>query len=109
VTLAEVLDAEVAQLDGVERRAVGGGIEWAADSIMFAALAGDTAEFRLSPVVAAAARDTPDAGPSGRGGEWVAFSPPLLDRFALDRAVAWFGSAYRTAAGAKSRESERPR
>jgi hypothetical protein len=70
---------------------------------------GGVAEFRLSPTIAAAARNTPNAGPSSRGGEWVAFSPPQLDRYALDRAVAWFGSAYRTAAGATGQESKRPR
>ena len=109
MTIAEVLDAEAAELHGVEWRTAGGGIEWVADGVTFAALAGDTAEFRLSPAVAAAARGTPDAGASGRGADWVAFSPPRLDRYAQDRAVAWFGSAYRTAACGKSRESERPR
>jgi hypothetical protein len=109
VSIAEALDVEAAEFDGVERRAVADGIVWVADGVMFAALAGDTAEFRLNPVVAAAARDTPDAAASGRGADWVAFSPPQLDRYARDRAVAWFGSAYRTAAGGKSRESERPR
>ena len=109
MTIAEVLDAEAGQLHGVERRAIGGGVEWLADGVAFAALAGEIAEFRLSPVVAAAARATPDAGASGRGDQWVAFNPPQLDRYALDRAVAWFGSAYRAAASGKSRESERPR
>ena len=109
MTIAEALDAEAAARDGVERRNIGGVVEWAAGGVTFAGAAGDTAEFRLSPVVADAARDTPDAGPSDRGGEWVAFSPPELDRYALDRAIAWFGSAYRTAARATGQESKRPR
>ena len=109
MTIAEALDAEAAELDGVERRTVGGGIEWAAGGVTFATLAGDTAEFRLSPVVAAAARGTPHAGPSGRGDQWVAFSPPELDRYSQDRAVAWFGSAYRSAVVGTSQESKRPR
>jgi hypothetical protein len=109
VTIAEALDAEAAELDGVERRASSGGIEWAAAGVTFAALAGDIAEFRLSPVVASAARGTPDAGPSVRGNQWVAFSPPALDRYARDRAVAWFGSAYRAAVAGKGPESKRPR
>jgi hypothetical protein len=108
VTIAEVLDAEAAELEGVQRRTVGGGIEWAAGLVTFAALAGNTAEFRLNPVVAAAARGTPDAGGSGRGDQWVAFSPPERDRYAQDRAVAWFASALRSAVGA-SQESKRPR
>jgi len=109
VTLVEAIDEAAAGVDGVERRTVDGAMEWAAGGVMFAALAGDTAEFRLSPVVAAAARATPDAGASARGADWVAFSPGELDRYALDRAVAWFGSAYRTAMAGKSQESKRPR
>jgi hypothetical protein len=109
VTIAEALDAEAAELDGVERRNVPAGIEWAVGAVTFAALGGDTAEFRLSEVVAAAACDTPDAGLSGRGPEWVEFRPGELNRYALDRAIAWFGSAYRTAAGATHQESKRPR
>jgi hypothetical protein len=109
VTIAEALDEAAAGLDGVERRTGDGGIEWAAAGVTFAALAGGTAEFRLSPVVAAAARATPDAGASARGADWVAFSPGELDRYALDRAVAWFGSAYRNTLAATSQESKRPR
>ena len=109
MTIAEALDAEAARLDGVERRTVGGGIEWAAAGAMFAALAGDVAEFRLTPVVAAAARGTPNAGASSRGDQWVAFSPGELDRYAQDRAVAWFGSAYRSAVAGQGQESKRPR
>jgi hypothetical protein len=100
VTIGEVLEAAAAGLDGVERRSAGDGIEWATGGIAFAAVAGSAAEFRLSQAIAAAARATPDAGPSARGADWVAFSPSELDRYSLDRAVAWFGSAYRNAARA---------
>lgn len=109
MTLAEALHAEGAKLHGAERRIVSGVIDWTAGGITFAAVAGDTAEFRLSPVVAAAARATPGAGGSARGADWVAFSPPQLDRYSLDRAVAWFGSAYRHATRAQAHESKRPR
>ena len=101
MTIAEALDAQAAELGGVERRTVGEVIEWDAGGVTFAALAGDAAEFRLGPAVAAAARGTPDTGPSGRGPDWVAFRPTELDRYARDRAMAWFGSAWR--------ESKRPR
>jgi hypothetical protein len=101
VTLAEALDAEAAGLEGVERRTTGDTIEWRAGGLTFAAASGDVAEFRLSPAVAAAARATPDSGSSSRGPEWVRFSPPDFDRYARDRAVAWFGSGWR--------ESKRPR
>jgi hypothetical protein len=55
------------------------------------------AEFRLDPPVAAAALRTPDTGPSRRGEGWVRFRPDVLDHHALDRAEAWFGSAWRRA------------
>jgi hypothetical protein len=109
VTIAKALDAEAEHVDGVARRTVGGAIEWAARGMTFAALAGNTAEFRLSRVVAGAARATPDAGTSPRGADWVAFTPRELDRYAQDRAVAWFRSAYRTATQGSRLESKRPR
>ena len=56
-----------------------------------------SAEFRLRPDVASAAVRTPDVGASDRGPEWVTFSPPSLDRFALDRLTAWFEFAWRHA------------
>jgi hypothetical protein len=109
MTIAEALDAEAPAFEGVERRTAGDALEWVAAGVTFAAVAGSSAEFRLSPAVAAAARDTPDAAASARGREWVAFSPAQLDRYALDRAIAWFGSAYRAAADASRQESKRPR
>jgi hypothetical protein len=98
VTIGEALEAAASGLKGVERRTVSGGTEWATGGAVFAAVGGDTAEFRLDPVVGRAALATPDAGPSSRGPDWVAFGPAQLDRFAIDRAAAWFGSAYRRAA-----------
>jgi hypothetical protein len=56
-------------------------------------------EFRLDPIVARAALGTPDTSASSRGPEWVAFSPAELDRFAVDRALAWLGAAHRRASG----------
>ena len=55
------------------------------------------ASFRLDPAVAAAARRTPDTGPSVRGPEWVRFFPPAVDPHGADRARAWFESAARRA------------
>jgi hypothetical protein len=111
VTIGEALEEAAAGLDGVERRNAGAGVEWTVAGVLFAAVEGDTAEFRLDPTVGRAALGTPDVVVSGRGGEWVAFTPPEVDRFARDRAVAWFGSAYRRAAApsAARRESGRPR
>jgi hypothetical protein len=61
---------------------------------------GSVAEFRLDPAVASAATRTPDAASSERGPDWVRFAPAELDQHAVDRAVAWLGSAARRAGGA---------
>jgi hypothetical protein len=98
-TLAEALDDEAAAIDGLERRATGDrGVEWAVGDVVFAALTGRRAEFGLSPAVAAAALRTPDTAPSARGAGWVAFEPVEVDGYALDRAIAWLGSAARRVA-----------
>jgi hypothetical protein len=111
VTIGEALEDAAAGLNGVERREAGATVEWTAAGVVFAVATADTTEFRLDPIVAHAALGTPDAGPSARGPEWVAFSPSQLDRYARDRAVAWFGSAWRRASPppAVRRESRRPR
>jgi len=105
MTLADLLDEAGSTVGRVDRRAASGGIEFLVDGRPFAALAGDTVEFRLEAVVGRAALGTPDVTPSPRGAEWVAFRPPELDRFAADRATAWFLSAWRRAQGG----IERPR
>lgn len=75
---------------------------WASGDTVFATLdeTGATAAFRLDPVLAAAARRTPDTTTSGLGSEWVVFSPVVVDGHAADRARAWFAAAHRRAAGA---------
>jgi hypothetical protein len=94
-TLAAALEAEAAELGGLETAVTAGATEWRLGGVAFAALAGDVAEFRLSPPVAAAALRTPGTAPSGRGVGWIAFQPSPVDGHALDRAVAWLGSAWR--------------
>jgi len=98
MTLAAALDDASAEIDGLSRRTTASGVEWLAGPTLFAALSGSTAEFRLDPVVAAAALGTADTAASARGADWVAFTPTEIDRFALDRAIAWFASAARRAA-----------
>jgi hypothetical protein len=88
------------RLGDVSQRAVGQTIEYRRHDQLFAVLDEDALELRLHPEVADAARRTPATGASGRGAEWVRFSPPALDRHALDRVEAWFTSAWR-AAGTK--------
>jgi hypothetical protein len=89
--------AGMAESLGVDPIEGDGTTEWQAGGTVFAAVSGSTAEFRLAPAVAEAARRTDDAGTSPRGPEWVAFRPPKLDDRAADRATAWFASAHRRA------------
>lgn len=63
----------------------------------FAAVGERGVEVRLHPEVAEAARRTSHTTPSGRGPDWIRFEPPSVDRFVLDRARAWFLSAWRAA------------
>jgi hypothetical protein len=97
LTLAEVLAAAADGLAGVTARTSDELTTCSAGPSVFATLAGDRAEFRLDPMVATAALRTPDTGPSSRGGDWLAFAPPILDDHAVDRAEAWFLSAHRRA------------
>jgi hypothetical protein len=97
VTIHELLEEVADDLDDVEAVGVAGGTEWRRGSRPFAAATDDAAEFRLDPLVARAALRTPDTGPATRGIDWVRFAPAELDEPALDRAVAWFTSAWRLA------------
>jgi hypothetical protein len=98
LTMTEVLAEAADGLAGVTARSSDDLTTWAAGPSVFATLAGDRAEFRLDPLVAAAALRTPDTGPSPRGVDWIVFAPPFLDDHAVDRAEAWFLSAHRRAA-----------
>lgn len=97
--LADLLDEAAARLDGIVRRAAGDQVEYVRGSAAFAVASGRTVEFRLDRAIAAAAAGTPDVKVSPRGSDWVAFTPSEVDRFASDRAVAWFESAWRRAGG----------
>lgn len=95
--IGALIEATAAELEAVDRQPVGGGVEWSKGGIVFAAVSGDRAEFRLAPPVVAAALRTPDTEASARGSDWVAFAPKELDGHAIDRAVAWLASAWRRA------------
>ena len=100
LTLADVLAEAAETLDEVSATVeTAGGVLWDRAGRAFAAVGADgaSAEFRLDGAVADAARRTPDTGSSRRGVDWVRFSPAELDDHALDRAEAWFGSAWRRA------------
>lgn len=99
MSLRQVLEsaAEIAGLAGAA--GPDGSRSWSIDGRPFAMLdmSGRTVSFRLDPVLAAAARRTPDSAPSSRGPEWLDFSPTALDGHAEDRAVAWFVAAAKRA------------
>jgi hypothetical protein len=95
LTLAEVLAAAAEDLVGVSVASTAGTATWSVGSTPFAILGAEVAEFRLDPLVVAAALRTPDTAPSPRGHDWVAFGPAILDDGAIDRAEAWFLSAHR--------------
>ena len=97
LTLGDVLADAAEDLTGIVAETDDGSTTWSIAGRPFAALAADRAEFRLDPLVARAALRTADTRPSGRGPEWVAFTPELLDDGAVDRAEAWFLSAHRVA------------
>lgn len=97
LTIEDVLAAAARDLAGIATADDAGAITWSAGGLVFAALAGLRAEFRLDPLVARAALRTPDTAPSPRGSDWVAFAPAELDDAAVDRAEAWFLSAHRRA------------
>lgn len=101
MTLCEVLtDAATGVEDDVVAADHDGGTSWSAAGVVFAGLdrAGTSASFRLDPVLAGAARRTPDVGSSPGGPEWVTFRPSVLDGHAADRAAAWFVAALRRVA-----------
>ena len=96
-TLAEAIGRLADELHDVQRRQAGAAVEYARSGVVFAAADGREVSFHLRAELAEAALRTPDAGPSRRGAGWVALRPMMVDTFALDRARAWFESAYRMA------------
>jgi transcription elongation factor len=99
VTLFELLTEAGEELVDVSVTSDAHGLIWDRTGRPFATSSADgaTAEFRLDPAVAAAAVRTPDTKSSRRGPDWITFSPESLDEHSLDRAEAWFGSAWRRA------------
>jgi hypothetical protein len=91
--LAIVDEAAVAA--GAARGVRGESVEYEVGGVLVAVVGPADAEFGLGPEVAAAALGTPDTHASPRGPGWVALRPRKFDRFALDRAAAWFGLAVR--------------
>ncbi len=100
-TLAQALAAAGASL-GVPGRAEPGrgSVDYLRADRLFAVVeaGGAAASFHLAPAVAEAAIRTPETSPSARGRGWVTLAPTILDDHTIDRATAWFESAWRIAA-----------
>ncbi len=97
-TLDERVETVVDDLDGVERVRDGESVAYLTGGRPFAVLLPDVLEVSLDAAVAKAALRTGDTLTSPRGAGWIAFTPIVVDRFALDRAEAWIRSAHRRAA-----------
>jgi hypothetical protein len=99
MTLAEVLAAAAADAALEPGQVSETGTVWSVGELAYATLdaSGAVAAFRLDPVLAGAARRTPDTRPSSHGEAWVEFAPRALDDHGADRARAWFIAAARRA------------
>jgi hypothetical protein len=98
-SLDERTETVLEELPGVNRRRDGEVVLLTVRERVFAVLGPDFLEVALDPHVAAAALRTPDTRPSPRGAGWIAFTPAVTDRFALDRAEAWLRLGHRRATG----------
>lgn len=94
-SLPQLVSEIVLELPQARSLSVDEVVTWSVGDQPFAAIGPPGVEVRLDPPIAAAARRTPDAGPSSRGAEWVRFNPPELDGHAVDRLRAWLQLAYR--------------
>lgn len=99
---AEAMDRLALQLAGVRRLEVGNSIEYDRAGVLFAARNAATLSFHLREEVVAAALNTLGTARSARGSDWIALAATTdaADTFTLDRAVAWFESAWRLAGSA---------
>jgi hypothetical protein len=97
--LDERVEAVIDDLGGVERRRDGHALRYVVEGRVFARLEGERLETGLDTAVAKAALRTPDTAASPAGDGWIAFTPRVVDRYALDRAEAWVRFAHRRASG----------
>lgn len=97
-TLQESLAAAGHEL-GASAEPSGGGTEFRRDGQAFAFAERNVVDVRLDPEIAEAALRTPSTSPSSRGADWVRLAPEEEDatQMDLDRARAWFLSAWRAA------------
>jgi|GEM_PF-1578412 hypothetical protein len=96
-SLTEAVDRLADELDEIHRHESGTLVEFVRGATVFAARQGTVVSLRLRPEVAEAALGTSDTVRSSRGAGWITLQPKVVDGFALDRALAWFESAWRLA------------
>ncbi|CAN5736967.1 hypothetical protein BH24CHL6_BH24CHL6_13850 [soil metagenome] len=96
-SMADLFGALAAKLGEISVDVRGEMVDYRRGDVRFAVVDEAGAELRLDPEIAEAARRTPSATASPRGAEWVRFAPPVLDSHTIDRAEAWFLSAWREA------------
>jgi hypothetical protein len=93
-----VLAAEQAtELDDVTSAGDAGVVTYRRAGVIFARVSADALEVRLPPDIAEAALRTPDTSALPEGPDWVRFTPVSLERHDVDRAAAWFQTAWRHA------------
>jgi hypothetical protein len=97
-SLIEAIDRLTDELDDIHRHESGTVVEYVRGVTVFAVRQGTIVGFRLRPEVVEAALHTSDTVRSSRGTDWITLQPRTVDGFVLDRALAWFESAWRLAA-----------
>ena len=75
------------------------GSEFRRGTILFAVASGNAVELALDPEIAEAVLGTPSTAASGRGANWVQLTGDPANPHDVDRARAWFLSAWRNAGG----------
>ena len=99
-TVAALIGGIAAGLDDVRSGPSQGSLEGSEHSragTVFARVAGDSLEVRLPEDIAEAAIRTPDTLPLPGQPGCVRFTPSSAERHVLDRAEAWFRTAWRHA------------
>jgi hypothetical protein len=96
-SLGQLADSLANEAGEVQAESSGTGRQYSRAGALFAVAGDGWLELRLQPEVAEAAARTPDTSLSPRGAGWIRFAPAELDGHAVDRAQAWFLSAWRHA------------
>jgi hypothetical protein len=103
----EAIDRLAGELDDVRRREAGVAVRYDRGGTVFAVREPGRLSFKLRADIVAAALGTPGTVRSGRGVDWVELTTAVADSFVVDRATAWFETAWRFA-GEPSEPSAAP-